>query len=691
MSQYTFRTVLFTKGQILMIDDKAKLNMPNFPSTFHAFIMLLIPIGLITLITFSFFYMKNVNTDIHLIKQNELQIIHKQQSLVLKTLQDVVADLMVTASHNEIRDMFNENKINFSNTAEQFTELVEYKKKYDQVRYIDEKGKERVRVNYSGGKAYIVPEESLQNKAERYYFKDTIKLQKGEVFMSPLDLNIENGVVEMPYKPMIRFGTPIYDSDKVKRGIIIVNYLGQELINSLMSFSDTTYGSILMINQNGDWIKGPTLESDWSFMFPDKLTDTFSNEHSKAWVQIADKAQGQIIISDNIFTFDTVYPLEIGVKASKGSPVATGDSTGFVNERDFSWKLISHVPAKVLSEVRISNLYKLLPFLMITVFMIVIGCYFLARNIVKRQAMARELLDYNKELEARVQERTAQLKSLNAELEQKVEDETQKRLHNENLLHQQIRFIEIGQMFTAIAHHWRQPLNIIGLRIQDIADEFEEGSLDKEYIDDFIEFNMTQIKKMSYSIDNFRSYFSTSDEAEDFDIVKIIKETVGLLDGQLTSDQITFYFSCDCEESVCSSKTSEDIKCHSGAASVYGYKQLFKQVVLHIMINAYDAIVRNRGKTKDAKGKLSVRIDVGDKMVNTIISDTGGGVPEKIKNKIYDPYFTTKDEGEGTGMGLYMSKVIVEKNLNGMISYKNSFEGADFIISIPKKFKSESD
>jgi len=98
------------------------------------------------------------------------------------------------------------------------------KKIYDQIRYINETGKEIIRINFNDGKPAIVQKEKLQNKAKRYYFLDTLKLKKNEIFISPLDLNIENGKIEKPLKPMLRIGTPIFDKHGNKKGIILLNY-----------------------------------------------------------------------------------------------------------------------------------------------------------------------------------------------------------------------------------------------------------------------------------------------------------------------------------------------------------------------------------------------------------------------------------------------------------------------------------
>ncbi|NNK01046.1 MAG: cache domain-containing protein [Desulfatitalea sp.] len=140
---------------------------------------------------------------------------------------------------------------------------------YDQVRIIDADGWESIRVNLVSGKdPVIVGEKALQLKKKRYYFQDTFSLKKGEIFVSPLDLNIEHGEIEIPLKPMIRFGTPIFDEQGQKRGIIIFNYLAANLIQDLKDLVDASFGRCMMLNSDAYWLVYPSSpEREWGFMF----------------------------------------------------------------------------------------------------------------------------------------------------------------------------------------------------------------------------------------------------------------------------------------------------------------------------------------------------------------------------------------------------------------------------------------
>ena len=126
---------------------------------------------------------------------------------------------------------------------------------------------EVVRINFYEDRASIVANNQLQNKAKRYYFEDTLQLEPGQMFVSPFDLNIEHGRIEHPLKPMIRFGTPVVDRNGHKHGIILLNYFGHRLIDNLSQAAAHSDGEFMLFNAGGYWIKGPTPEDEWGFMF----------------------------------------------------------------------------------------------------------------------------------------------------------------------------------------------------------------------------------------------------------------------------------------------------------------------------------------------------------------------------------------------------------------------------------------
>jgi len=272
----------------------------------------------------------------------------------------------------------------------------------------------------------------------------------------------------------------------------------------------------------------------------------------------------------------------------------------------------------------------------------------------------QQLRNYNDALEARVDERTRELNALNEELDQRVKEEVQKRAEQEQILIQQSRFAAMGEMIGNIAHQWRQPLNAIGLLMQNIEFAYETGVLDEKYINRVVEKGNKLTHSMSQTIDDFRNFFKPNKEFEIFSFVKTYESTLEIVGSSIENNTITIEE--EIESSVCAR----------------GFASEFSQVLLNILNNARDALVENRAENR----KIHVHIFQKDGNAIVRIGDNAGGVPEDILEKIFDPYFTTKEEGKGTGIGLYMSKTIIENNMNGTLKVYNTEEGACFSIKM---------
>ena len=150
----------------------------------------------------------------HVYSDAEYSIVDVKLKSIETELNHVLHDLFTLKSNSLFNQYINNNDPNLANKlSEDFLNLATYQRSYDQCRFINEKGIEVIRINFNNGTPYIVPDSGLQNKSNRYYFQETIKLSENEVYISPLDLNIENGEVEVPFKPMIRIGTPNFDKN----------------------------------------------------------------------------------------------------------------------------------------------------------------------------------------------------------------------------------------------------------------------------------------------------------------------------------------------------------------------------------------------------------------------------------------------------------------------------------------------
>jgi PAS domain S-box-containing protein len=258
-----------------------------------------------------------------------------------------------------------------------------------------------------------------------------------------------------------------------------------------------------------------------------------------------------------------------------------------------------------------------------------------------------------------------ELIKINEHLSKLVEEETAKRIEKDKLLIQQSKLATMGEMIGAIGHQWRQPLNSLGLMIQDTLFAYKYGEMDEEYLKNFKEHAMETIQTMSKTIDDFKNFFSPNKKEEQFFLEDAIAQTIKILDAQLKNNSIEVIFDKD------------SIHKHPYVC----YKNELNQVILNILANAKDALIEKKPQTPFIKIDVEC---VGDGC-EIAIEDSAGGIPSEIIEKVFEPYFTTKEEGKGTGIGLYMSKDIVDEHLGGKISVENSENGARFTIWLPQK------
>ena len=271
-----------------------------------------------------------------------------------------------------------------------------------------------------------------------------------------------------------------------------------------------------------------------------------------------------------------------------------------------------------------------------------------------------QLRSYNDELEKRVKDRTEALNLLNQQLDQKVKEEVLKRADQEQILIQQSRFAAMGEMIGNIAHQWRQPLNALGLLMQNVEYAYENDTLDDEYIKRIVKKGNALTQSMSQTIDDFRNFFKPNKDLEIFSLAKAYSSTIEMVGSSIASNAIEIKEEID--KSVC----------------INGFQSEFSQVLLNILNNAKDALIEH--KVKDRVIYISIYKD--SEFAYFTISDNAGGIKDDIIEKIFDPYFTTKEEGKGTGIGLYMSKTIIENSMHGLLSVKNNKEGVCFKIKI---------
>ena len=214
---------------------------------------------------------------------------------------------------------------------------------YDKIRWMDESGRERIRINYASAGPQAVPAEALQDRSLRYFFLDTLHLQPMEIYMSPLDLNVEGEQIERPHRPTLRFGTPMFDSEGRRHGILMLNYSGNSLFAHMTQTLPESAQRLWLLNADGYWLHSVCAEDCWGFML-DRPDLTLAARQPTVWARILAQSSGQFVTDEGLWSFDTVYPLLEGQKTSSGSTRLFSPSQHVHASRQYFWKVVTLLP-----------------------------------------------------------------------------------------------------------------------------------------------------------------------------------------------------------------------------------------------------------------------------------------------------------------------------------------------------------
>gem|GEM_PF-3442897 len=324
----------------------------------------------------------------YLVYRNEVQSIyadmesHREELVEMraelgKAVDLIARDLLYLSNKNSFRAFISQPQGHSSshNIESDWRVFISHKKIFDQLRWIDETGRERIRINFNDGYPDIVTNSALQDKSGRYYFRDSNTLPQGSVYLSAFDLNMEHGAIDVPIKPVLRLATPVFDYQGNRRGVVVLNYLGKHLLQQL----HRVHGSQLwLLNSSGYWMVGPSADMEWGFMIG-QSEHSMTHHYPVAWERISAEASGVFEDASGYWVYETIAPAN-----SLGQ-----DIMAVVNE-NIRWPLVYHQPRERYMP-SIDGLYKQL--IGATIFVLLVIFFMLVNLVRARQAedMARGL------------------------------------------------------------------------------------------------------------------------------------------------------------------------------------------------------------------------------------------------------------------------------------------------------------
>ncbi|KAB7885286.1 sensor histidine kinase, partial [Poseidonibacter ostreae] len=239
---------------------------------------------------------------------------------------------------------------------------------------------------------------------------------------------------------------------------------------------------------------------------------------------------------------------------------------------------------------------------------------------------------------------------LKKNLEKEVKIKSEENLKQYQILQQRSKFAAMGEMIANIAHQWRQPINALSAYNLNIVIKYNKQALNDQIIEEFSNKSQMLINKMNSLITSFSNFFEPDKVKNRFNIKDSIYEALSLLEDTLALNKIKVNINC---------KTDIYLD---------GYKNEFEQIILNILNNSKDAFI---SKNKEDEITITISNNIIEEYLNIEIIDNAGGIEEDIVTRIFEPYFTTKEKDEGTGIGLYMCKVIIEQSMHGKIDMIN--------------------
>ncbi|MBF0621821.1 MAG: SpoIIE family protein phosphatase [Magnetococcales bacterium] len=361
-------------------------NSHTFQNQLISFTLFFLP--LFVLLSSAMWVMGRIEIDHyrHKIQVQDKAIVDSQKRLADILFQQVLSDLDILAQGiTHASEMVSE--VHYSQFLKQtFHTFLSEKKYYDQARIIAPNGMEVIRVDFRNGLPVIQDPKLLQDKSKRYYFRNAIRLAPNEVYISPLDLSIEHGKIEHPLKPALRLATPVFDYHAKKIGVLVLNFLAQNLLDTTRqhSFKRSEGSKVMLLNSDGYWLHGASNQQNWGFMFPHGASWRFQNKYPQAWKLFSDQSQGQFETNQGAFTHINLDFPEISKKLATHNfinPYSSRLSSSYLDRLI----LLVYRPKSALSYGERNTIDRLIQLYMLATAILVLGGWGFMRLRISRQ------------------------------------------------------------------------------------------------------------------------------------------------------------------------------------------------------------------------------------------------------------------------------------------------------------------
>jgi len=281
------------------------------------------------------FYQEEVKTERQHTMTRDLHHVEIQQAILNDTLVIAFDALIFIADQVHLHQPFSHQKGQWQLGAD-FISFLRTIPAFDQVRLLDMRGREVIRANQSQTGPHLAAKSELQDKSSRYYFRDAIRLARGQPYISSLDLNVEHGEVERPLKPVIRLAMPVFEGE-AKSGVVVLNLKMANVLARIQQVNHTGESKGYLLNTDGFFLSSPHTEWNWGFILPGRNNQSFAAKFPRVWQHISDRDRGQFEADGDMFSFATINPLQA---LEKRMDFSVGDDIS-----RHRWFIVSRLPA----------------------------------------------------------------------------------------------------------------------------------------------------------------------------------------------------------------------------------------------------------------------------------------------------------------------------------------------------------
>ncbi|MCQ8118626.1 sensor domain-containing diguanylate cyclase [Methylomonas rosea] len=344
---------------------------------------------------------------LEVIRTRESGYLALSEQLIQRAMFEPIADLNVATQLPVVRSYLNNpNPENLAAMTRTFLAISRAYGRYYKIRFIANDGKEVVRVSRQLNQSYVTPDKELQNKADRYFFKAAMALDEKELYISPFDLNMEQGKLETPYRPMVRFAKHVFDDLGNGKGVIIFNYNAQEMLDALKdansSNANDALHEVMLINEEGYWLTNSHApEKEWGFAH-EKSSDVFAYQFPTIWHHVNSEEHGSILSDEGMFLFKTLRPWQNASLSNDAfSAQLAEDAISTINAQAYRWKLVLWLPPRSLSKTSLASQDFTWPVVIVFYVLIALAttalAYLIMQRRLRRQLQAEHILDMERQ------------------------------------------------------------------------------------------------------------------------------------------------------------------------------------------------------------------------------------------------------------------------------------------------------